>query len=100
MQTHDKHAHRILTEIEAGEPISQRSLARRLGIALGLLFVHWLIVQSLVVIGALCPWCMVAWVATIAMLLYGRSMPTLSGMKSTAGTICHSMQRRPPARTA
>ena len=36
VQTHDKYAHRILTEIETGQPISQRSLARRLGIALGL----------------------------------------------------------------
>ncbi|WP_433029801.1 vitamin K epoxide reductase family protein [Actinomycetospora sp. CA-053990] len=37
------------------------------GTTAGMLFVHWLIVQSLVVIGALCPWCMVAWVAVIAM---------------------------------
>ncbi|WP_243418234.1 vitamin K epoxide reductase family protein [Actinomycetospora cinnamomea] len=37
------------------------------GTTAGMLFVHWLIVQSLVVIGALCPWCMVAWVVTIAM---------------------------------
>jgi uncharacterized membrane protein len=40
------------------------------GTTLGLLFVHWLIVQSLVVIGALCPWCMVAWVAVIAMFWF------------------------------
>jgi uncharacterized membrane protein len=40
------------------------------GTTLGLLFVHWLIVQSLAVIGALCPWCMVAWVATIAMFWF------------------------------
>ena len=37
------------------------------GTTAGLLFVHWLITQSLVVIGALCPWCTAAWVATIAM---------------------------------
>ncbi len=36
MNPRDRHAHRILTEIESGEPLSQRSLARRLGIALGL----------------------------------------------------------------
>ena len=36
MPSHDEYAHRILTEIEGGAPISQRSLARRLGIALGL----------------------------------------------------------------
>jgi uncharacterized membrane protein len=40
------------------------------GTTLGLLFIHWLIVQSLVVIGALCPWCMVAWVAVIAMFWF------------------------------
>jgi len=37
------------------------------GTTAGMLFVHWLIAQSLGVIGALCPWCMVAWVATIGM---------------------------------
>jgi uncharacterized membrane protein len=40
------------------------------GTTAGMLFVHWLIVQSLVVIGALCPWCMVAWVAVIAMFWF------------------------------
>ena len=40
------------------------------GTTAGLLFIHWLIVQSLVVIGALCPWCMVAWVAVIAMFWF------------------------------
>lgn len=40
------------------------------GTTLGLLFVHWLIVQSLAVIHALCPWCMVAWVAVIAMFWF------------------------------
>lgn len=37
------------------------------GTTAGMLFVHWLVVQSLAVIHALCPWCMVAWVAVIAM---------------------------------
>jgi DNA-binding MarR family transcriptional regulator len=36
VRSHDEYAHRILTEIEGGEAISQRSLAGRLGIALGL----------------------------------------------------------------
>ncbi|MEJ2888067.1 vitamin K epoxide reductase family protein [Actinomycetospora aeridis] len=40
------------------------------GTTAGLLFVHWLIVQSLAVIHALCPWCMVAWVAVIAMFWF------------------------------
>ena len=29
------------------------------------MFVHWLIFQSLYVIGALCPYCMIVWVITI-----------------------------------
>lgn len=40
------------------------------GTTLGLLAVHWLIVQSLAVIHALCPWCMVAWVVVIAMFWF------------------------------
>jgi uncharacterized membrane protein len=40
-------------------------LGLNLGALLGFVFVVWLIVQSLYVIGALCPWCMVAWAATI-----------------------------------
>ncbi|TPG17370.1 vitamin K epoxide reductase family protein [Pedococcus bigeumensis] len=35
------------------------------GTTLGLVFVHWLIFASLYRIGALCPYCMVVWVATI-----------------------------------
>lgn len=34
------------------------------GCVVGLVFVHWLIVQSVFVIGALCPYCIVAWVCT------------------------------------
>ena len=42
---HNRHIHQILTEIEAGHPLSQRSLASSLGIALGLtnLLLHRLI---------------------------------------------------------
>jgi uncharacterized membrane protein len=36
-----------------------------IGAAAGMAFIVWLIVQSLYVIGALCPWCMVAWSVTI-----------------------------------
>lgn len=36
MHSHDQHTHRLLSELEAGTQVSQRSLARRLGIALGL----------------------------------------------------------------
>ncbi len=36
MTSHDQHTHRILSEIESGKEVSQRSLSRELGIALGL----------------------------------------------------------------
>ena len=36
MPSHDHHTRRILTRVEAGDRISQRSLAKELGIALGL----------------------------------------------------------------
>lgn len=39
------------------------------GILTGAGFVHWLIFQSLYRIGALCPYCMVVWVATITLLV-------------------------------
>lgn len=37
----------------------------QVGTAFGVVFVHWLIFQSLYRIGALCPYCMVVWVAAI-----------------------------------
>jgi uncharacterized membrane protein len=40
-----------------------------IGTLLGTIFVHWLIFQSLYRIGALCPYCMVVWVATISLLV-------------------------------
>jgi uncharacterized membrane protein len=39
------------------------------GTALGVVFVHWLIFQSLYRIGALCPYCMVVWTVTIPLLV-------------------------------
>jgi uncharacterized membrane protein len=39
------------------------------GTRFGAVFVHWLIFQSLYRIGALCPYCMVVWVATISLLV-------------------------------
>ena len=40
------------------------------GTIAGLAFVHWLIFQSLYRIGALCPYCMVVWIVTIALFWY------------------------------
>ena len=38
------------------------------GTALAVIFCHWLAFQTTFVIGALCPYCMVAWFATLLVL--------------------------------
>ncbi|MDZ7887440.1 MAG: vitamin K epoxide reductase family protein [Mycobacterium sp.] len=43
--------------------------ALTVGTALGVVFVHWLIFQSLYRIGALCPYCMVVWAVTVPLLV-------------------------------
>ncbi|GAA4838106.1 vitamin K epoxide reductase family protein [Saccharopolyspora rosea] len=45
-------------------------LGMQLATTLAVVFIHWLIVQSLYSIGALCPYCMVVWVVTIALFWY------------------------------
>jgi uncharacterized membrane protein len=45
-------------------------LGLQAGTVAGLVFVHWLIAQSVYVIGTLCPYCMVVWVVTIAVFCY------------------------------
>ncbi|WP_341720117.1 vitamin K epoxide reductase family protein [Micromonospora sp. FIMYZ51] len=61
-------------------------LGLQAGATFGVVFVHWLIYQSLYVIGALCPYCMVVWVVTIAIFLY---------------TTLHNLERwRPSSRLA
>ncbi|WP_329081284.1 MULTISPECIES: vitamin K epoxide reductase family protein [unclassified Streptosporangium] len=45
-------------------------LGLQAGVTFGVVFVHWLIVQSLYVIGALCPYCMLVWAVTIPSFLY------------------------------
>jgi uncharacterized membrane protein len=42
----------------------------QVGVAFGAVFVHWLIAQSLYRIGALCPYCLVAWAVTIPVFWY------------------------------
>ena len=42
-------------------------IAFNVGVAAALAFVVWLIVQSIFVIGTLCPWCMAVWSVTIPM---------------------------------
>lgn len=48
------------------------------GTLVGTVFVHWLIFQSLYRIGALCPYCMVVWVATISLLVVTGSIASIA----------------------
>lgn len=45
-------------------------LGLQAGTTLGVLFTHWLMVQSLYEIGALCPYCMVVWAVMIPVFWY------------------------------
>ncbi len=45
-------------------------LGLELGTVLGLVFIHWLFYQSVFVIEALCPYCMIVWAVTIPIFLY------------------------------
>lgn len=45
-------------------------LGLQAGSVAGLVFVHWLIAQSLYAIGTLCPYCMIVWVVTITVFWY------------------------------
>jgi uncharacterized membrane protein len=71
------------------------SAGLQVGVSAGALFVHWLIWQTVFSIGALCPYCMVVWVATMAAFLYvtlvnlGRSRFAAAGWVQ-AGTRWHS----------
>lgn len=42
----------------------------QIGTLFGIGFIHWLFYQSVYVIGALCPFCMVVWAVTIPIFLY------------------------------
>jgi uncharacterized membrane protein len=45
-------------------------LGLQAGATFGVVFIHWLIYQSLYSIGALCPYCMVVWAVTIPIFWY------------------------------
>jgi uncharacterized membrane protein len=45
-------------------------LGLQTGVVLGVVFVHWLIDQTLYHIGAVCPYCMLVWAATIPLFWY------------------------------
>ncbi|MGF0313021.1 vitamin K epoxide reductase family protein [Rhodococcus sp. IEGM1428] len=53
------------------------------GLLLGEVFVHWLIVQSLYEIGALCPYCMVVWAVTMPLFVLALSRLIATASHST-----------------
>ena len=62
-----------------------------LGIVLALVFVIWLISQSIFALGTLCPYCMVVWVVVIALFWYVTvfnlkegNLPVGAGVRSVA----------------
>lgn len=62
------------------------------GALVGAVFVHWLIFQSLYRIGALCPYCMVVWVATMTLLVVVTSIalrPALPNLGAVVRTLFH-----------
>jgi uncharacterized membrane protein len=62
------------------------------GVLIGAAFVHWLIFQSLYRIGALCPYCMVVWVVTVALLVVVASIafrPALARRESGLATVLY-----------
>ena len=61
-------------------------LGLNLGALGGLAFVVWLIFQSLYVIEALCPWCMVAWVGTILIFWVTTAANAQAGRFTRSGT--------------
>ena len=61
-----------------------------LGILAGAGFVHWLIFQSLYRIGALCPYCMVVWVATIRCWWWFPRSCSDRPAKTAAASLCVS----------
>lgn len=52
----------------------------QVGATLGLAFVVWLIAQSIYVIGALCPYCMVVWAVVVPVFLYATLRNATAGV--------------------
>jgi len=64
------------------------------GLTLAFVFVIWLIIQSIFVLGTLCPWCMVTWIVTIPTyyvvtlhVLRTGILPAPASVRRAAGTL-------------
>ena len=64
-------------------------LGLQAGTTFGLVFVHWLIFQSLYRIDALCPYCMVVWAVTIPLFWY----VTLRNLDAIASPLAAGVRR-------
>jgi uncharacterized membrane protein len=64
-----------------------------IGTLAGTAFVHWLIFQSLYRIGALCPYCMVVWVATISLLVVVTSLAFPSAREGGGSAVTRELYR-------
>lgn len=70
-----------LVVVAGARPARWFWLVVQAGMTFAVLFVHWLIVQGLYRVGALCPFCIAVWVATIPAFWY----VTLHNLQTTAG---------------
>jgi uncharacterized membrane protein len=57
------------------------------GLLIGAAFVHWLIFESLYSIGALCPYCMVVWAATVTLLVVVASIACRPALQRRRGGV-------------
>jgi uncharacterized membrane protein len=59
------------------------------GTTLGVVFIHWLIYQSLYVIGALCPYCMAVWAVTIPLMVVVASIAMPLTSENAVARVLH-----------
>lgn len=60
------------------------------GTALGVVFIHWLIFQSLYRIGALCPYCMAVWAVTVPMFVVVASIALRPLQSNAVARVLHT----------
>ena len=61
------------------------------GILVGAVFVHWLIFESLYRIGALCPYCMLVWVAIMSLLVVISSIALRPALQNRGGAVLRTL---------